>query len=135
MTGNRVAIATFAVLTATCAFAQATDPALARNIAASCANCHGMNGASIRPMPSLAGVPRADLVNRMQEFKSGKRAGTIMPQLAKGYTDEQLESVSSLVRDQDTQRRGHFAVHRPRARGQETNDFSSLGATLFLRGP
>src|SRR2546427_5703748 len=95
MTGNRVAIATFAVLTATCAFAQATDPALARNIAASCANCHGMNGASIRPMPSLAGVPRADLVNRMQEFKSGKRAGTIMPQLAKGYTDEQLESVAT----------------------------------------
>ena len=48
---------------------------------------------------------------------------------------EQVEPVSSLVRDQDTQRRGHFAVHRPRARGQETNDFSSLGATLFLRGP
>ena len=95
MTGTRVAIATFSVLTATCAFAQDTDPALARNIAASCANCHGMNGASIRPIPPLAGVPRAELVNRMQEFKSGKRAGTIMPQLAKGYTDEQLEAVAT----------------------------------------
>jgi cytochrome subunit of sulfide dehydrogenase len=95
MTGNRVAIATFSVLTAMCAFAQATDPTLARNIAASCANCHGMNGASIRPIPPLAGVPRVELVNRMQEFKSGKRAGTIMPQLAKGYTDEQLEAVAT----------------------------------------
>ena len=102
MTGNRVTIATFSVLTATCAFAQATEPALARNIAASCANCHGMNGASIRPMPPLAGVPRAELVNRMQEFKSGKRAGTIMPQLAKGYTDEQLESVATWFANQPT---------------------------------
>ena len=42
-------------------------------------------------MPSLAGTQRADIVAKMQDFKSGKRQGTVMPQLAKGYSDEQID--------------------------------------------
>ncbi|HET7031826.1 MAG TPA: cytochrome C, partial [Casimicrobiaceae bacterium] len=30
----------------------------------------------------------------MQEFKSGARPGTVMNQLAKGYTDEQIEALA-----------------------------------------
>jgi len=30
----------------------------------------------------------------MQEYKSGARTGTIMNQLAKGYTDEQIEALA-----------------------------------------
>jgi cytochrome c553 len=73
------------------AAAQSADPNLARNIAANCANCHGTNGKSQGIVPSLAGQTKADLVRKMQEFKSGKATGTIMPQLAKGYTDEQID--------------------------------------------
>jgi cytochrome c553 len=46
-------------------------------------------------MPSLAGMTRTDLVTKMQEFKTGKRTGTVMPQLAKGFSDEQIDQVSA----------------------------------------
>ncbi len=73
------------------AAAQNADPNLARNIAAGCSNCHGTNGVSLGGMPSLAGQSKADLVRKMQDYKTGRATGTIMPQLAKGYTDEQIE--------------------------------------------
>jgi sulfide dehydrogenase cytochrome subunit len=46
---------------------------------------------SVGTMPSLAGTTKADLVTKMQEFKTGTRSGTVMPQLARGYTDEQID--------------------------------------------
>jgi sulfide dehydrogenase cytochrome subunit len=73
------------------AAAQVAQPDPGRDIAASCANCHGANGVSVGVTASLAGVPKQDMVAKLREFKSGARAGTIMPQLAKGYTDEQIE--------------------------------------------
>ena len=30
----------------------------------------------------------------MQDFKSGRAPGTVMPQLAKGYTDEQIDLIA-----------------------------------------
>ena len=39
----------------------------------------------------LAGKPKDELARKVMEFKQGKKPGTIMPQLAKGYTDEQIE--------------------------------------------
>ena len=77
------------------AAAQAPDQHLGRGLAASCSNCHGTNGVSQGAVPSLAGAAKADFVTKMQEFKSGKRPGTIMPQLAKGYSDEQIEAVAA----------------------------------------
>jgi len=80
----------------------AADPNLARNIAANCANCHGTNGVSRGGVPSLAGVSKADMVRRMQDYKAGRTPSTIMTQLAKGYTDEQIELVA-----------GWFAAQKP----------------------
>ena len=86
-------VAVVAVAAANVAFAQA--PAnRARNLAATCTSCHGTNGVSQGDIPSLAGIPRADLVRKLQDFKSGAQAGTVMPQLAKGYTDEQIELIA-----------------------------------------
>jgi cytochrome subunit of sulfide dehydrogenase len=82
------------LFTALCAMnsaAQTPDPNLARNVAASCTSCHGTNGVSKGTMPSLAGQSKAELVRKMQDFKSGKQPATIMHQLAKGYTDEQID--------------------------------------------
>jgi cytochrome subunit of sulfide dehydrogenase len=87
-------LAVLIVTVAGSAAAQAPDPNLARNIAAGCANCHGTNGASKGGMPSLAGQSKADLVRKMQDYKSGRTPATIMPQLAKGYTDEQIDLVA-----------------------------------------
>jgi sulfide dehydrogenase cytochrome subunit len=89
-----VATAVLFVLTAGMALAQAPDPNLARNLAAGCANCHGTNGVSKGGMPSLAGQAKSDLVRKMQDFKAGRIPATVMTQLAKGYTDEQIDLVA-----------------------------------------
>ena len=62
----------------------------ARNLAASCAACHGTNGHSAGGTPSLAGMDKALFVNHMKEFKSGARTSTVMQNHAKGYTDEEF---------------------------------------------
>ena len=77
------------------ALAQGADPNLGRNLAGACANCHGTNGVSQQGMPNLAGQQRAYLVQQMQDFRTGKRPATIMHQLAKGYTDEQIEALAA----------------------------------------
>jgi cytochrome c553 len=90
----RILLVALATLAAGSAVAQTADPNLARNIAAGCSNCHGTNGVSAGAMPSLAGQAKADLVRKMQDFKSGKAPSTIMAQLAKGYTDEQIDLIA-----------------------------------------
>lgn len=77
------------------ALAQAPDPNLGRNLAATCANCHGTNGVSQGAVASLAGLPKADIVDKMIAFRDGKRPATVMHQLAKGYTPEQVESIAA----------------------------------------
>ncbi len=76
------------------ALAQGVDPNLARDLAATCTNCHGTNGVSVGGTESLAGARKEDTVRKMQEFKSGAKPGTVMPQLAKGYTDAQIELIA-----------------------------------------
>lgn len=87
-------VGVYMALAADLTAAQAPDANLARSLAATCTNCHGTNGVSQGGTESLAGMPREALVRKMQEFKSGTRQGTIMPQLAKGYTDEQIALIS-----------------------------------------
>jgi len=67
-----------------------------RNLAASCAICHGTEGRAVtKDMVSLAGLPKEYIVGQMQDFKSGKRPATVMHQLAKGYTDSQIEAMAT----------------------------------------
>lgn len=80
--------------------AQQPDPNLGRNLAAACANCHGTNGVSQPGMPSLAGQQRAYLAQQLQDFKAGRRAATIMHQIAKGYTDEQIDALATYLSEQ-----------------------------------
>src|SRR3989449_9533692 len=91
----RAATITSGAVFALSGLAQGVDPNLGRNLAAACANCHGTNGVSLQGMPNLAGQQRAYLVQQMQDFKTGKRPATIMHQLAKGYTDEQIEALAA----------------------------------------
>lgn len=67
----------------------------ARDLAAACASCHGTDGASVQGMPYLAGQSRGYIVERMREFKTGKRPSTVMHQIARGYTDEQIEALAA----------------------------------------
>ena len=89
-----IGAALVAALGATHAAGQGSDPNLGRNLAATCANCHGTNGVSVGEGASLAGKPKDETLRKMQDHKKGTVPGTIMPQLAKGYTDEQIDLVA-----------------------------------------
>jgi cytochrome subunit of sulfide dehydrogenase len=66
----------------------------ARNLAATCANCHGTEGHSVGAVAKLAGQPAQDMLAKLAEFKEGKRPATIMHQIAKGFTDQQLKLIA-----------------------------------------
>ncbi|HKA38323.1 MAG TPA: c-type cytochrome [Burkholderiales bacterium] len=82
--------------------AQAQD---ARGMAATCFTCHGNEGRSVGGVPpSLAGRPKAELLQAMKDFQDGKRSATIMHQHAKGYSDAELDLIT-----------GYFAGVKPGA--------------------
>ena len=83
--------------------AQAQDPHLARNLAATCANCHGTNGHAVGDMKPLAGVAAEKIIAQLADYKSGAQPATIMHQIAKGYTDEQIRLVAA-----------YFAAQQPK---------------------
>lgn len=84
-----------AALVATGAAHAQVDPTHVRSWAAGCANCHGTDGKAAPGMIALAGSDKNEMLNKLLAFKSGTRAATIMHQLAKGYSDEQLAAIAS----------------------------------------
>lgn len=76
--------------------AQAADPNLGRNLAATCANCHGTNGKAVAGsgMSSLAGENKANMLQKLTDFRNGDRPSTIMQQIAKGYSEAQLTLIA-----------------------------------------
>lgn len=68
-----------------------------RALAATCANCHGTNGAAVpnANVPGLAGMPASYVSEQMKAFKAGTRPATVMHQLAKGYSDAQIEQIAA----------------------------------------
>ncbi|MGE0097939.1 MAG: cytochrome c [Hydrogenophaga sp.] len=63
--------------------------------AAACANCHGTDGRAAPGAISLAGQTKDDLLQKLLDFKAGKRPATIMHQLSKGYSDDQLAQIAT----------------------------------------
>jgi cytochrome subunit of sulfide dehydrogenase len=81
------------------------DAMYVRSLAATCANCHGTNGRAVAgsSVVTLAGLQRQYLIDQMAAFKSGARPATIMHQLAKGYTDEQIAQIATYFSQQKAQ--------------------------------
>ncbi|MDR1994874.1 c-type cytochrome [Azonexus sp.] len=77
--------------------APAAGPQLGRNLAATCATCHGTNGRAVVDggIASLAGVDRERLLQKLAAFRSGEKSATIMQQIAKGFTDDQLDLIAT----------------------------------------
>jgi len=65
-------------------------------MAATCAACHGTAGVPMpqAAVPGLAGLPRSYFVEQMAAFKAGRREATVMHQLAKGYSDAQIDELA-----------------------------------------
>jgi cytochrome subunit of sulfide dehydrogenase len=67
----------------------------AASIAQGCAACHGTGGGLTTAIPPLAGKPEVLLRAQLLAFKQDAMPGaTIMPRLAKGFSDEELEAVA-----------------------------------------
>lgn len=75
--------------------AHADYPLAARDLAATCANCHGTDGHSVGGMEELAGAPADRMLKQLLDFRSGDKPATIMHQIAKGYSEEQLELIAN----------------------------------------
>lgn len=76
-----------------CAGALAAEPPPAAPFpyfVANCFNCHGTEGNTKSAIPAIAGRERAYLEASLKAFKDGSKQATIMHQLAKGYTDDEI---------------------------------------------
>lgn len=79
-----------------CAPALAQDVNVARSLAATCATCHGTHGRPRGPaMPPLAGMKADVMLSTLADYRSGRQPGTVMPQIVKGYTEEQLRLIAT----------------------------------------
>ena len=71
------------------------DPLQVRSWAAGCANCHGTHGRAEPGNETLAGMNKDEIVKKMLDFKAGRKPATIMHQLSKGYSDEQIVAIAA----------------------------------------
>jgi cytochrome subunit of sulfide dehydrogenase len=77
--------------------AAAETPALhTRALAATCAHCHGTEGRAVQgeAMVALAGLKEDFILTQLLAFRTGQRPATIMHQITRGYSQEQLAEVA-----------------------------------------
>jgi cytochrome c553 len=94
---RRARLAALAALALAAGGAAAQDALLGRNLAATCANCHGTNGNAQGDGKPLAGMAAQKIIATLADFKSGAQAATVMHQIAKGYTDEQIRLIAGYL--------------------------------------
>lgn len=77
-----------------------------RYLASACANCHGTQGLSNGgAIPNLAGLNADYIREQMHLFQSGKREATVMHQLAKAYSDTEVNDLAMYFSTQPMYRR------------------------------
>ena len=96
---KRISIAVTVVFAVLTGAARADNQA--RNMAASCATCHGTNGKSVGGMAVLAGYQQELLIQAFKDFKSGARPATLMHQLAKGYDEAHVRALAAYFAAQE----------------------------------
>jgi cytochrome subunit of sulfide dehydrogenase len=73
-----------------------TERLRTRALAATCAHCHGTNGHAVagQVMVKFAGLSERYILEQLTAFRTGQRSATIMHQITKGYSQEQLETLA-----------------------------------------
>ena len=62
--------------------------------AAACSGCHAAAVGVASPVPRLAGLDAADIVNAMQAYRAGTRPATVMDRIAKGFTEGEIRAIA-----------------------------------------
>jgi cytochrome subunit of sulfide dehydrogenase len=63
-----------------------------KHLAMACISCHN---SSSKGIPVLNGVPEQLLLSKMQEYAKDMRKDTIMHQLLKGYSEQDLQNIAT----------------------------------------
>ncbi len=75
--------------------AVAEQPSAGAVLAANCYICHGPGGMSESAIPSLAKMSGKAIAEALREARSGKKPGTIMARIAKGYSEAQIDAIAA----------------------------------------
>jgi cytochrome c553 len=73
----------------------AGDAQAGKTKSAGCAGCHGANGEGKAPNPALAGKSESDLLQALQDYKSGKRSNAIMKGLASPLSEQDMQNLAA----------------------------------------
>lgn len=74
----------------------AADIEKGKKKAAFCQHCHGTNGNSKSPQyPSLAGQRATYLEDQLKKYKSGQRSNSVMKNLVKNLSEEDISNISA----------------------------------------
>ena len=73
----------------------ASDATAGKTKAVMCAGCHGEKGEGIAPNPKLAGMPEADLLKALKDFKSGAKSSPVMNGIAATLSDQDMENLAA----------------------------------------
>jgi sulfide dehydrogenase cytochrome subunit len=84
---------TLAILFASASAASAID--VAPPGAAACSGCHPMSRWAGTPFTRLVGRNAVEIVTAVQEFRTGRREGTVMDRIAKGFTDDEIKAIAA----------------------------------------
>ncbi|MCG6202607.1 c-type cytochrome [Psychromonas antarctica] len=80
----------------------AYTPKVGRLLASQCFQCHGTNGNSTNDWDSIAGESVSEIVEEMQEFKSGEEDEPIMAAQAHGYSDAEISALAEWLATQSS---------------------------------
>jgi cytochrome c553 len=76
--------------------AQAAGEAAAGKVkAAACVACHGANGQGVPPNPALTGKSADQLLQALQDYKSGKRSNAVMKGITAGLSDQDMANLAA----------------------------------------
>jgi len=65
----------------------------------SCYTCHGQNAKGSGKVPSLHDIDLTDIIETMNDFKTGHEKSTIMGPYAKAYSDQEIEALANFIKN------------------------------------
>ncbi len=92
-------------------------------LALNCTMCHGAQGQSISNAPNLAGQYPEVVMKQLHDYKSGKRASSVMEALTPGLSERDIEDLA-----------GYYA-YLPKARTAPTTYDETLPALVRVGAP
>lgn len=89
-----------------------------------CSLCHGVRGdAASETAPRLAAQHPAYIVKQLRDFRDGRRKGTMMNDMAKGLTEEEIAGLAV-----------YFSTQKPASKKPQDAEFAAIGRYIFHKG-